>query len=153
MSDVQIKNERGAFGGTVAGPEGGDEITVTAVGAIAAGTVVEFLSTNYNATTKNYEVSAAAVDGFNHAILGVALEAAAAAGDRIRVCQRGVCSVLTAAAVAVDKQLVVVTTAGKVDDVASVPDDGTAADRLVKVIGQSLTSSDGAGTITAYINC
>lgn len=136
-----IVNERGAFGQAVQSYDR-EEITVIAHAAIAVGTVVEILSTNLNTTTGEYEVSAAAVAG-NGTILGVALEAASAQGDRIRVCRRGICSVLTAAAVAVDKPLVVVTTAGKVDDAT---EDGT------KVrVGHSLTSSSGADTITAYI--
>ena len=151
MSENIIVNERGAFGGSVQGYDR-KEITVVADEAIAVGTVVEILSTNYNTTTKEYQVTAAATDGLNHAILGVALEAATAEGDRIRVLQRGIGTVLCSANVATDKQLAVMTTAGRVDDANNVSGN---AGTLVKVIGQSLSanaSGDG-GTVTAYINC
>lgn len=149
MAENIIVNERGAFGQTAQGYER-DEITVVADAAIAVGTVVEILSTNLNATTGEYQVTAAATTGTNHAILGVALEAAAAEGDRIRVCRRGICTVLTADAVAADAQLAVMTTAGKVDDANNVTGN---AGVLVKVIGQSLTAAGAAGSITAFINC
>lgn len=151
MTDNIIVNERGAFGDSVQGYEV-EDITVVADEAIAVGTVVEMLSTNYNTVTKAYQVTAAATTGTNHAILGVALEAALAEGDRIRVRRRGICTVLCSADVATDKQLAVMTTAGRVDDANNVTGN---AGSLVKVIGQSLSanaSGDG-GTVTAFVNC
>lgn len=151
MSENIIVNERGAFGQSVQGYER-EEITVIADAAIAVGTVVEILSTNYNTTTKEYQVTAAATAGTNHAILGVALEAAGAEGDRIRVCRRGICTVLCHADVAVDTQLAVTGTAGHVDDANNVTGN---AGLLVKVVGQSLSANTGGngGTVTAFINC
>lgn len=151
MTENIIVNEHGAFGQAVQGPEITD-ITVVADEAIAVGTVVELLSTNYNTTTNTYQASVAATTGTNHAILGVALEAAGAEGDRIRVRRRGICTVLCSADVATDKQLAVMTTAGRVDDANNVTGN---AGTLVKVIGQSLSanSSGDGGTVTAFINC
>lgn len=142
MGEHIIVNERGAYGGTVEGPFR-TTFVVTASEAISIGHVVELDADDYDSTTSTWRVQKAT--GLLHNLVGVALEAAAAAGDRIRVCKFGICDVMADAAITKDAQLVVSGGAGLVDD------DAVSAGN--KVIGTALEAASAQNDlIAAFVN-
>lgn len=145
-----IVNERGAFGQAVQYIER-DEITVVAKEAISIGHAVEIDADDIVGTIdvagSYFPVQKAT--GSTHLVIGVALEAASAEGDRIRICRRGFCKVLAASGGIAKESPIVATSGGTLDD--STIDASTTL--ATKVVGSSLAAIAEATLGWAYVNC
>lgn len=145
-----IVNERGAFGQGVQYFER-DEITVVAKEAISIGHAVEIDADDIVGTIdvagSYFPVQKAT--GSTHLVIGIALEAATAEGDRIRICRRGFCKVLAASGGIAKETAITATSGGTVDD-TTIDASTTLA---TKVIGSSLAAISADSLGWAYVNC
>lgn len=145
-----IVNERGAFGQSIQYFER-EEITVVAKEAISIGHAVEIDADDIVGTidTAGSYFPVQKATGSTHLILGIAIDAAGAEGDRIRIVRRGFVKVLAASGGIAKETAIVATSDGTLDD--STIDASTTL--ATKVVGASLAAIAADSLGWAYVNC